>query len=458
MVRLARFTALLCLTTGLVLAAGPKQTPLDRYVAAPDPNYKWQVINTVPGEGYTAYVIDMTSQKWRTEAEVDRPLWQHWVTIFKPAEVKYSTGLLFITGGANGRPPAKPDASLANLATETSSVVAEIRMVPNQPLTFAGETKGRSEDAMIAYTWDKYLNGGDDNWPARLPMTKSAVRAMDTVTAFCASDQGGKIDVSKFVVAGASKRGWTTWTTAAVDKRVVAIIPMVIDLLNIEPSFIHHWQAYGFWAPAIHDYEEQGIMKWAGKPRYHELMKIEEPYEYRDRLTMPKLIMNASQDQFFLPDSSQFYFDDLKGEKHLRYVPNVGHNLAGSDARDSMLAFYRSVLTGEKRPDFTFSNEKNGSIKIKTRDKPLEVKLWQATNPNARDFRLETLGPAYKSKVLSEEKAGEYIATVEKPEKGWTAFFVELTFPSSGKQPHKFTTGVRIVPDVLPFPAPPKSE
>lgn len=455
--RLARFALLVCLASGLV-AAAPKQTPLDRYVAAPDENYKWQVVNTIAGEGYTAYVIDMTSQKWRTEAEVDRPIWKHWVTVYRPAEVKRTTGLLFITGGSNRDPaPTKPDANLANMATETNSVVTELRMVPNQPLTFPGETKGRTEDSFIAYTWDKFLNGGDDNWPARLPMTKSAVRAMDTVTAFCASDQGGKTDVNKFVVAGASKRGWTTWTTAAADKRVVAIIPMVIDLLNIEPSFIHHWQAYGFWAPAIHDYEEQGIMKWAGQPRYRELMKIVEPYEYRDRLTMPKLIINASQDEFFLPDSWQFYFNDLKGEKHLRYVPNVGHNLNPSDVRDTMLAFYRSVLNDEKRPDFTFSNGKDGSIKIKTKDKPTEVKVWQATNPAARDFRkLKTGGPTYSSSPLEESKPGEYIARVDKPEKGWTAFFVELTYASSGKQPFKFTSGVRVVPDTLPFPPPPK--
>lgn len=35
------------------------------------------------------------------------------------------------------------------------------------------------------------------------------------------------------MVAGASKRGWTTWTTAAVDKRVFAAIPIVMDLLNL---------------------------------------------------------------------------------------------------------------------------------------------------------------------------------------------------------------------------------
>src|SRR5689334_14175855 len=190
MPRLARLLLALSLSAAFT-AAAPKQTPLDRYVAAPDSNYKWEVVNTIPGDGYIAYVIDMTSQKWRTEAEVDRPIWNHWVTVYRPTEVKHSTGLLFITGGSNANPmPSKPDANLANMATETNSVVTELRMVPNQPLTFTGETKGRSEDAMIAYTWDKFLNGGDDNWPARLPMTKSAVRAMDTATAFCATEKG----------------------------------------------------------------------------------------------------------------------------------------------------------------------------------------------------------------------------------------------------------------------------
>lgn len=32
---------------------------------------------------------------------------------------------------------------------------------------------------------------------------------------------------------GESKRGWTTWTTAAVDKRVFAAIPMTMDLCNL---------------------------------------------------------------------------------------------------------------------------------------------------------------------------------------------------------------------------------
>ena len=45
-------------------------------------------------------------------------------------------------------------------------------------------------------------------------------------------------------------------------------------------------------------------MEWNGTPEYRALMKIVEPYEYRQRLRMPKFIINASGDQFFLPDSS----------------------------------------------------------------------------------------------------------------------------------------------------------
>jgi hypothetical protein len=60
------------------------------------------------------------------------------------------------------------------------------------------------------------------------------------------------------------KAGWTAWTAAAVDKRVAAVMPLVIDLLNIEISFEHHYRAYGFWAPSIAAYQASGIMRWAG--------------------------------------------------------------------------------------------------------------------------------------------------------------------------------------------------
>ena len=164
--------------------------------------------------------LEMTSQRWRDEKEVDRPLWKHWLTIIEPEQVATGTALLIVGGGSNERkPPARANPLLAMVAVTTRSVIADLRMVPNQPLTFVGESQQRSEDAIIAYSWDKYLRTGDETWPLRLPMTKSVVRAMDTVTAFCRSDPAGGINVDRFVVAGASKRGWTAWTAAAVDQR-----------------------------------------------------------------------------------------------------------------------------------------------------------------------------------------------------------------------------------------------
>lgn len=437
------------------------RTALDRYVQAPDTNYSFRVASAIKGAGCTTYQIDLISQSWLTTNEVNRPLWQHWLTLVRPDKVSSTTGLLFIGGGSNRTNlPVKAEANLMLIATSTETVVAELRNVPNQPLLFAGETKGRSEDSLIAYTWDKFLRTGDERWPARLPMTKAAVRALDTITAFCAGDAGGKLPVNKFFVAGGSKRGWTTWTTAAVDNRVIAIAPIVIDLLNIQPSFHHHFEVYGFYAPAVGDYTRAKIMDWNGTAEYRALMKIEEPYEYRQRLTLPKFIINASGDQFFVPDSAQFYFHDLPGVKHLRYVPNTDHSLKGSDAWMTLLACYTSVVKGTKVPQFSWTLEDDGSIRVQSQDKPTAAKLWQATNPNARDFRLDAIGAAWQSTDLKDEGGGVYIAKVVKPAKGWTAFFAELTYASGTATPFKFTTQVRVVPDVKPFtyqpPRPPR--
>ncbi len=436
------------------------RTPLDEYVDKPDPTYNYKLVNTIKGEGVTTYVVEMTSQTWLSTEEVDKPVWKHWMVITRPDEVKTSTGLLYIAGGSNeSNPPNKIDPLTSQLALGSHSIVTELNMIPNQPLTFNGETRTRKEDSMIAYTWNKFLRTGDPKWPARLPMTKAAVRAMDTITSFCAGDDCGNVAVDKFVVCGGSKRGWTTWTTAAVDDRVVAIVPFVIDMLNVEPSFQHHWEAYGFWAPAVGDYVAEKVMQWSGSPQYKALMKIVEPFEYRHRLTMPKYIVNATGDQFFLPDSSQFYYDELSGPKWLRYVPNAEHSLGGTDVPFTLLSFYNAIINDTKLPEYSWTVEEDDSIHVKTKDKPSAVKLWQATNAETRDFRVDKIGRVWKSQRLEPSEDGTYVGKVEKPEKGYTAFMVELTYPNPGSPSFKVTTQVKIVPDVLPFeykqPTPP---
>ena len=437
----ARFLSL-SLAFAAVTFAGT--TALDRYVAAPDSHYKYEIAKTITGQGYTAYIVDLTSQQWHGF------VWRHWLTIVRPDSVKGDTGMLYINGGSvNQKLPDAPSHEYVEAALDSHSIVAGLAGVPNEPVLFPGETRPRNEDEIIAYTWVRYLKTGDETWPLNLPMTKAAIRAMDTVTAICPN-------VTKFVVTGASKRGWTTWLTAAVDKRVVAIEPMVIDLLNEVPSFQHQFETFGYYSAALKPYQDMGLMNLEHGPKYLALMSIVDPYGYRDRYTMPKFLINSAGDQYFLPDSSQFYFDQLPGEKYIRYVPNTKHALNG-DAQQSLMAFYDAVLRAKPRPKFSWKFEKNGDIQLTSADAPSAVRLWTATDPEARDFRLDTIGPAYKETALSPEKKGIWLAHIEPPTKGWTAYFVEIDYPSGGKYPFKFTTPVRIAPDKLPYP-PPKTD
>jgi len=465
--RTTQTIGLLCILFALTITAATqaslqqtgKQTALDRYIAQKDSVYGWKLVKTIDGAGYRGYVLELTSQTWRSEKDVDRPVWKHWLTVVKPEKITGNKALLFIGGGKNGDPaPAKVSDRTAKIALETGTVVADLGMVPNQPLFFTdSKDKGRSEDDLIAYTRVKHFSTKDDFWLVRLAMVKSGVRAMDAIQEFLASDAGGKVSVDQFVVAGASKRGWTTWLVGVVDKRVVAIMPMVIDALNSEVVTKHHFEAYGFFSDALDDYVDHGLFPHKiGTPEYQAVLKIEDPYNYRNRpaLQMPKFMINAAGDQFFLPDNSQFYYGDLPEEKHIRYVPNAKHNLAGSDAVESMISFYQSILTGTPRPRFSWKKEKDGSLVVKAANqdaKLKEVNLWQATNPRTRDFRLDLIGKAYTSTPLKAERDGSYIGRVAKPETGYTAFFVEMVYDSGGKYPFKFTTEVSVVPDVLPY-------
>lgn len=440
-----------------------KKISLQEYVSLEDESYSWELLSSDRGEGYRICSLKLVSQTWRSEGEVDRTLWTHSLSIIIPDAARQgaaSSGsagvLLVIDGGSNtGEQPAGSDDTAIKLAIDSGRIVSRLGMVPNQPLGFAPEFRGRYEDDLVAHTWNLYMETGDQGWLARWPMVKSAVRAMDAVEEFLASPPASgfedPLEVEGFIVTGASKRGWTTWLTGATDSRVSAIVPVVIDVLNVVPSMDHHYAAYGFWAPAVRDYEEQGIMARKNEGIYRELIRLVDPYYYRDRLKMPKYIVNSAGDQFFLPDSSQFYFDELPGENYLRYVPNTDHSLSNCDALESIAAWSSLVAAGSPRPKFSWIMEADGSIRVSTAAPPTEVRLWQAVNPDARDFRLATLGAAWSSRLIESEGKGVYHGRVQLPEKGWIAFFVELTYtPVPGKK-LKFTTAVRVLPDVLPY-------
>ncbi len=433
-------------------SAGPRanETALDEYVYRDDGAYEWKLLRQIPSKGHTLDIVELTSQVWAPPRSATPAVWKHWLLVYRPDEVEHDTGLLFISGGSNGgAAPSKGEDSMAGLAVQTKSVVAELEMVPNQPLVFEQDDfGGRKEDEIIAYNWARYLESKNPIWLTRLPMTKAAVKAMDALGEMTAGRVG------KFFVMGGSKRGWTTWTAAAVDDRVVGISPIVIDMLNLVPSFVHHYQVYGFWAPAVGDYFREGIMDRFESEGFEDLLAIVEPFSYRSRLDMPKLILNSAGDQFFLPDSSQFYFDELAGEKYLRYVPNSDHSLRDTDALETLAAFYHALLNERPRPRFYWDFEADGAIRVTARDQPSQVKLWLAHNPEHRDFRLEAVGPIWQAVDLTPGSDGTFLARVAEPPSGFTAYFVELTFPSGVDAPLKLTTPVRVTPDEYPHDPP----
>ena len=428
-------------------------TPLDKYVATEDSAFSYDATSAkiIEDDAYTARVYSMTSQNWLDKSRVTPNAWKHWVTIVVPNEVEGDTALLLVSGGGNKKKDAPlPDIALSQVAVLMKSILVEVKQIPNQPLRFAGERaeeykeQGRSEDALIAFGWDKYLRDGDPLWLPRLPMTKAVVRAMDLA-------QAEQPRIKKFVVSGASKRGWTTWTVAAVGPRVAAIVRAVIDVLNVASNLDNHLQAYGFWAPAVGDYKALDILSRRHTPEFDAMMAVVDPYRYIDRLTMPKYIVNSAGDQFFPSDSWKFYFDDLKGEKYLRYMANTDHGLS-LEAFFNLASFHHAICSGTPRPRFTWKLEAKGALELRCETEPTSVLLWQATNPKARDFRKESLGPVWKDSVVKPEADGAYRAALANPAQGWTAFFLEMEFPNPDFAfPFKFTTGISIVPDRRPL-------
>ena len=428
-------------------------TALADYVNATDTSYSFSLVSTVHGlnNSYSVYDLSMTSQTWRTTADVNHTLWQHRMQIVVPTVLTSTTALMLIDGGSIGDPPPGPDSSLIALALATGSVVAELKDIPNEPLTFTGDPNNpREEDDAIAYTYNEFMQnlGQPDNqtWPLLLPMVKAAVRGMDTVQGFVPTVSNNS-QVQNFVITGYSKRGWTTWLTATVDSRVEAIIPGVFDALNLAEQMVHHYGAYGFFSPAIQPYNAEQIFDRILTPAGEALSAIVDPYRYlaEPQMAMPKLILNSTGDQFFVSDSAQYYIHDLPGtENYLRYIPNTGHGL---DARtvDSTTTFYNAIVNNLALPQYAWTVEANGAIRAVATTHPSQVLMWQATNPTARDFRQGYTNVVWTSTVMFDEGGGVYTANLPTPASGATAYMIELTFPSPiFGNPYVFTTEIHV--------------
>ena len=255
-------------------------------------------------------------------------------------------GILWITGGSNnieddGQVDLEDEEVLllSNIAVENGIVAAILFHIPNQAIIFSEDVlqKKRKEDGIIAFTWWHYMNDAtsDAEYLLRLPMTKGAVKAMDTVNNFLSSESApeeiinANLRPTKFLVGGASKRGWTTWTTGAVDPRVIGILPVVMDELNFVENIKHHYRSYGGWSFALDDYWTLNLTTYFNNPKMQQMMDIVDAFEHRDKLQMPKYVINAANDEFFLPTDTRYWWDKMPNFEHLnRFIllPNTEHS------------------------------------------------------------------------------------------------------------------------------------
>lgn len=400
-----------------------------QYVAREDTSYRWEKVaqGDIP-PGATKIELRLTSQTWQGK------LLNHRIRLIKPRKVKNSTSVfLIISGSGSGREELVIGAAIAN---GTGALVAILHDVPYQPLF-----GGLREDDLIAHTFLKTMETGDEEWPLLFPMTKTAVRAMDAIQEFSRAELD--MEVSGFVVAGASKRGWTTWFTGVVDKRVKGIMPMVYDNLDLVRQMEHQLEAWGKYSEQIEDYTARNIpQRLVEDQNMQRLSKLVDPYTYRDRVAMPKLIVIGTNDRYWPLDALNLYYDDLVGDKYILYVPNKGHGV--NDMKriiGDAIGFFLRVEGELKFPNLSWNYADKGEdieLSIKSDIRPASVSVWTTESPT-RDFRDAVW---QESKILFESTGYSYI--LKKPEHGYAAMFGEVIYGSGGKE-FFLSTNIRIL-------------
>jgi PhoPQ-activated pathogenicity-related protein len=423
-----------CFALTTPLRAAPADALAD-YVNRTDDSFDWKQAEQRTVEGVNAIRLDLTSQTWRTN------VWHHQVLLVRPAEVRHpDIALLFVTGDG---PVEKQFEFLRMLAERAGAVAAALNHVPNQPLY-----DGRKEDALIAYTFQQYLETGDATWPLLFPMAKSAVRAMDAVQACAQKEFGQKIE--RFVVSGASKRGWTTWLSAAVDPRVKAIAPMVIDMLNMKAQTQWAERMYGRQSEQVHDYTDYGFLGKMDDPRMVELRGWVDPYSYRNRFKMPKLLLLGTNDPYWVVDSLRHYWDDLPEPKLVFQTPNAGHDLGGgAEAKRTLAAFFEMVADNRPLPRLTWEFKRDGTnsvtLEVSSSQPARTFRLWTA-NSEDRDFRDDN----WSSVEVPSNPGTHAAAKVETPANGFRAYMVEAEMKTSDGQTYNLSTEARVTPDGAP--------
>lgn len=328
---------------------------------------------------------------------------------------------------------------MASIASGNKAVVAIISQIPNQPLY-----DNLTEDALISFTLHNFRNDRDFTWPLLFPMTKSAIVAMDAVQQYARKELNRK--VNRFVVSGASKRGWTTWLTGSQDPRVVAIAPMVIDVLNMPVNIDYQKKVWGDYSIQIDDYVKLGLAQDLSTPAGKDLATMIDPYSYRKNLAMPKLIIMGTNDEYWPADAIKNYLYDIPGENYIHYEPNVGHEMGdGQGVMMALNAFFNTVIYNKPQSlcEWLVSSDTSGTLlTVKASPDLKKASLWICDSPD-QDFRNDK----YSVKEIQYQDPSEIKVKVNYPTIGFRAFYIELTYPDPFEGKYSKTTRMFVVDD-----------
>jgi len=492
---------------------------MDDYVWRDDGHYSWVDMGpewilhgrALNNQTWTSYTLNLTSQKWLEDDDYSpnseaKSIWWHMLVVIVPDNIQWhNNATMWITGHGMGYRPTDPKdediALAASLAMGTGTVTGVLFQIPNEDIVFTTDPiqMARGEDEIIAFTWDHFLKDPSmPDWLVRFPMVKASVKAMDAISEFISTAHPElNCQLDYFSVAGASKRGWTTWDLGAVDsKRVQAIVPIVLDAINFVEVEHHQWRSYGGWSWALNDYTEMNIMDRMDSPEMLQLQEQEDPFFYRDRLTMPKLVVNAVLDEFQQPDDTHYWWAQMPEPKRFIMTPNAEHSEATGilEIVPAIGTWISYLLRRATIPSFSWSiDAATGEItaELDSHGKVHKASMWYAFScgTNAadgvvrRDFRLMSLDNPCQCGTFSDgycmntksfwtevplnatvvRGKRTYTAQMDAPGDGrYVAFFIDIKYekerlPDVQGLPHdrpgqlEFTTEVSVWPNTFPY-------
>ena len=488
-------------------------TASDDYVNRAESVYGWENLNGSSFKtvfGGTAHLLNVTSQTYldasrgQVVTNVATNVWRHTVAVIVPKERKLTnTSVAYLTGGCNsdGLPKSTSEDILVadEIAHSTGSVAIVVFQIPNCPMVYPSDPskRKRDEDALIAWAWKEFLDDAnhDATWLPRLPMVKGAMQSMRAAEEFL----GSQIDKDHgWIVAGASKRGWTTWMVGSVAcascPKIRGIAPLVPIVPDLHAEMHRQWQSYGGWTFAFKDYTDVNMTSHIDDDVFvNGALKVIDPKYYYDRLAkIPKVVVLSSDDEFMSFDWSNIWYDDMQanaGETHLMIAQNSEHSLATGlpEVLSCLGTFATGVALKKARPSFSYSfDASDGSIAVTINGdyKPSKVVLRhaQTISSTRRDFRWVrlsnnstrkcTLPEIHLSKPVfgadcfvpivwigttlspSSSDGSTYTAKPPAPTKQghYTGYFIEVYFPSDvGGPDYQFTTPGYTYPNTLPY-------